>query len=246
MSFQSFWLNYGEIVPGYNIPVINEREARAAAGILAMLGTLIIFIGIGFNHIMVAKVYLAFLWLDFVARVFNPRYSPSLLLGKFAVRNQKPEYVSANQKRFAWSIGFVLSVPMFYYLSWHWEPDTYKVLVCIFCLVLLFMEATLSFCFGCWVYKNILRINTENCPGGACELQFKEKVQTFNTTQKVITVLTGALIIYMSYFYFYKIENKTYFGEGLGELLMTEKQIEARDEREFQLLQDKEFGDDTF
>ncbi|HIC44681.1 MAG TPA: DUF4395 domain-containing protein [Sulfurimonas sp.] len=237
---------YGNDVNGFKERVVNEREARAAAGILFTLGLITVMNSVMMGNGILSRIYLAFFMFDFFFRITIPNYSPSLLLGRFFVRNQKPEYVSANQKRFAWSIGFVLSVPMFYYLSWHWEPDTYKVLVCIFCLVLLFMEATLSFCLGCWVYKNILRINTENCPGGACELQFKEKVQTFNTTQKVITVLTGALIIYMSYFYFYKIENKTYFGEGLGELLMTEKQIEARDEREFQLLQDKEFGDDTF
>ncbi|HIP15032.1 MAG TPA: DUF4395 domain-containing protein, partial [Sulfurimonas autotrophica] len=64
MNIKRFLYEYGEKVPGYDVAVINEREARAAAGILGMLGTLVIFIGIGFNHIIVARVYIAFLFLD--------------------------------------------------------------------------------------------------------------------------------------------------------------------------------------
>jgi hypothetical protein len=30
----------------------------------------------------------------------NPKYSPLLILGGFIVRNQKPEYVGAKQKKF--------------------------------------------------------------------------------------------------------------------------------------------------
>ncbi len=32
------YLYFGEMVEGYSIPVVNEREARAAAGILFLLG----------------------------------------------------------------------------------------------------------------------------------------------------------------------------------------------------------------
>ncbi|MBN2249281.1 MAG: DUF4395 domain-containing protein, partial [Campylobacterales bacterium] len=71
MNLQSFLWEYGAKVPGYDIRVVNEREARAGAGILGMLGMIVIFVGIGFNHIIVARVYLAFLFLDFTARIIN-------------------------------------------------------------------------------------------------------------------------------------------------------------------------------
>ena len=92
MNLKQFLWEYGEKVPGYDVTVINEREARAAAGILFALGMIVIFVGIGFGHVMVARVYLAFLFIDFTARMISPKHSPSLLLGIFVVQNQTPEY----------------------------------------------------------------------------------------------------------------------------------------------------------
>jgi len=237
---------YGNKIFGYEERVLNEREARAAAGILFGLGVITVMNSVILSHGILSRVYLAFFMFDFLIRITFPNYSPSLLLGRFFVRNQKPEYVSANQKRFAWFVGFILSVPMFYYLSWHWEPDMYKVLVCIFCLGLLFMESVFSFCLGCWAYKTFLNRKTKNCPGGACEIQFKEKVQTFNMSQKIITSLTGILILYMTYFYFYNVENKTYFGDGLGRLFMSQQEIQNRADREFEKMVEKEFAEEDF
>ena len=45
---------------------------------------------------------------DFAIRVFAPRFSPSLILGRLAVSGQKPEYTAAAPKRFAWMIGLAL------------------------------------------------------------------------------------------------------------------------------------------
>ena len=237
---------YGNVVNGYEETVVNEREARSAAGILFAIGILVLMNSVILSNGILSRIYLAFFMIDFFIRIINPNYSPSLLLGRFFVKNQKPEYVSANQKRFAWGIGFILSVPMFYYLSLNWQPDMYKVFVCIFCLVLLFMESVFSFCLGCWVYQSILNRKTKNCPGGACEMQFKDKVQKFNLPQKIITTLTALGFIYMSYFYFYKIENKTYFGDSVGEFFMTDKMIQDRNDEEFDRLAEEEFGDDDF
>lgn len=239
-------LEYGNKVFGYDERVLNEREARAAAGILFGFGIITVMNSVILGNGILSRVYLAFFTFDFLLRITFPNYSPSLLLGRFFVKNQKPEYVSANQKRFAWAVGFILSVPMFYYLSWHWEPDTYKVLVCIFCLALLFMESVFSFCLGCWAYKNFLHRKTKNCPGGACELEIKEKVQTFNRAQKLITLITGLFVISISYYYFYKIPNKTYFGEGLSQLLMTKSQIQAEQDVAFEKAVKEEFENDNF
>jgi len=72
---------FGEIVEGYNIPVLNEREIRAAAGIL-FLATFISLMFILFKGNFVPIKYIITLFLvDFIIRVFiSPRYSPTLWL----------------------------------------------------------------------------------------------------------------------------------------------------------------------
>lgn len=246
MSLQSFWLNYGEKVPGYDIPVINEKEARAAAGILGMMGTIIIFVAIGFNHVIVARVYLTFLWFDFFARSFNPRYSPSLLLGKFIVQNQKPEYVGAVQKRFAWMLGWFISFPMIYWFVLHWDITFYKVLICVLCIALMFLESAFSICIGCMIYKVITREDPKHCPGGVCEVQIKEPIQIFNPIQKFITAVTFVALLVGIYLFLAHTKSTTFFGQFLHEAVLTQAQFKQEEEERYQKELDEEFGDEDF
>ncbi|MGB3007883.1 MAG: DUF4395 family protein, partial [Chitinophagaceae bacterium] len=79
---------FGEEVAGYNIPVLNEREIRAAAGIL-FLATFLSLIFIMFQNNFVPIKYVIILFLiDFIIRVFiNPAYAPTLIMGRLIVRN---------------------------------------------------------------------------------------------------------------------------------------------------------------
>jgi len=244
LNLHNFLWEYGEKVPGYSQRVINEREARAAAGILGMLGTIIIFIGIGFNHIIVARVYLAFLWFDFFARVVNANYSPSMLLGKLIVQNQQPEYVGALQKRFAWTLGWLISFPMVYWFVLHWDITFYKVLVCVLCITLMFLESAFSVCVGCIIYKLFTRRNPTNCPGGVCEMHQKEPIQTFNFIQKVIVSLLLLSLISGTYLFLAKTESKTFFGEFLHEAVLTKEQLQIEKDLEYERELEKEFGED--
>ena len=85
-------LKFGEDIEGYDIPVLNEREIGAAAGIL-FLATFISLIIILFkNNFLPIKYVITFFFTDFLIRVFiNPKYSPTLSLGRLSVRNQNPE-----------------------------------------------------------------------------------------------------------------------------------------------------------
>ncbi len=244
MDLKSFLWNYGEKVPGYDVTVINEREARAAAGILFMLGMIVIFVGIGYNHIIVARVYLAFLFVDFTIRLFSPRYAPSMLLGKFMVRGQKPEYVGGLQKRFAWTIGWLISIPMMWWFVIHWDITFYKVLICVLCLVLMFFEVAFSICIGCWIYRMIVREDPEHCPGGVCEIQKKDPVQMFTPAQKVIASIAAAGLVASLYLFLAKTESKTFFGEFLHELVLTKEQLQKEEEQKYEQEMAKEFGDD--
>ena len=244
MNLKSFLWEYGERVPGYDVTVINEREARAAAGILATLGMIVIFVGIGYNHIIVARVYLAFLFIDFTARVISPTYSPSLLLGKFIVRNQKPEYVGGLQKRFAWTLGWIISWPMMYWFVLHWDITFYKVMVCVLCLTLMTLESAFSICVGCMIYKAITREDAKHCPGGVCEIRQKDPIQQFNPIQATIAIITTIGLIAGIYLFLAKTESKTFFGDFLHEAVLTKAQLTKEKEEAYQRELEKEFGDD--
>ena len=148
----SKFFQYGEKVEGYDVFVLNEREARAGAGMLFLIGLLSLVNAVALGHVIVTKVFISFFTLDFMIRVLQPRYAPSLLLGRFFVQNQRPEYVAATQKRFAWGIGLLLALPMFYLLVIDFQPNPIKVLVCILCLLLLFLESAFSICLGCKLF----------------------------------------------------------------------------------------------
>ena len=245
MNLKTFFTEYGEHVPGYEVTVINEREAKAAAGMLFMMGMMVIFIGIGYNHIIVARVYLAFLFIDFTARIISPKYSPSLLLGKFVVRNQKPDYVGGMQKRFAWSLGWLISLPMLYWFVLHWDITFYKVLICVLCLTLMFLEGAFSICVGCIIYKFITREDPKYCPGGVCEIRQKDPIQKFNPIQGAIAIITFTALIVGVYLFLAKTESKTFFGEFLHEAVLTKTQLKTEKDLKFQA-EEAAFDSDDF
>ena len=241
------WLfEYGEKVDGYDVRVINEREARAAAGILFAFGMLSLLNAVMLSHGVVTRYFISFFTLDFLIRVINPSYSPSMLMGRFFVQNQTPEYVGAAQKRFAWGLGLILALPMFYLLVIHWQPNPIKVLICIICLVLLIMESAFSICLGCKIYNLIMKKNATHCPGGVCEIRKKEKIQTFNTAQKVIAVLSFVAVLYATYAYTYKLENRTKLSKKLSTMMMSEAELKALEELKYEREAAEFDNDDDF
>jgi len=230
MSF----FQYGEKVEGYDVLVLNEREARAGAGILFLIGILSLVNAVALGHIIVTKVFISFFTLDFFMRVLQPRYSPSLLLGRFFVQNQRPEYVGATQKRFAWSIGLLLAIPMFYLLVIDFQPNPIKVLVCILCLALLFFESAFSICLGCKIYGIFKKDPVTHCPGGVCEIRTKDKIQTFNLAQKIITLMVFVALSIGLYSYFTQVESKTFLAKKVKLMMMSDGEREAYEEAKAQ------------
>ncbi|QFR48756.1 DUF4395 domain-containing protein [Sulfurimonas lithotrophica] len=244
MSLHSFLWEYGAKVPGYDIRVINEREARAAAGILGTLGMIVVFVAIGFNHTIVARVYLAFMFFDFTMRMISTNYVPSLLMGRFFVQNQKPEYVGALQKRFAWTLGWIIFIPIMWWFVINWDISFYKVLLCVLCLLLTFLESAFSICIGCIIYQAITKEEAKHCPGGVCEVRQKEPIQTFNPIQKTITAISMIGLIVGTYLFLATQEPKTFFGEFLHEAILTDAQLQKEKDEAYQKQLENEFGDD--
>lgn len=241
---KEFLVNYGEKVPGYNRGVVNDREVRAAAGIMFMLGMIVIFVGMGYNHVIVARVYLSLVFFDLTVRIINTSYSPFLLLGRMFVQYQKPEYVGAAQKRIAWIFGWIIFIPMMNWFVLHWDISFEKILVCVLCLSIIFVEAAFGICIGCKLYTLFTRNKAEYCPGGVCEIQTKDPIQTFNLLQRIIT---GLIVLFLSigtYLFIANSEPKTFFGEYLHELVLTKSQLAQEQEAKIQAAFDEE--DDDF
>ena len=240
----AFLSHYGEKVPGYDTGVLNDREVRAAAGIMFMLGMIVIFVGIGFNHTLVARIYLAWVFADLTIRLINPEYAPFILLGRLFVRNQKPEYVGAKQKWFAWLRGWIIFLPMMNWFVLHWDINFYRVLLCVLCLGIIFLESAFGICAGCKIYTLFTRQKALYCPGGVCELQTKDPIQTFNPVQKIIAAATIVALTVGIYLFLAKTNSQTFFGEFLHELVLTKAQLQKEEEEKAEAAFEEE--DDDF
>ena len=191
---------FGEVVEGYPIRVVNEREARAGAGILLLFG-LIAFSQAFLNgsFTMTRMVILVFA-LDFAIRVLvNPRFAPSLILGRYMVRKQSPDYVGAAQKRFAWGLGLAIALFMIVWNLGLNQAGPVALLGCVGCILLLFFETSFGICVGCAIYNWIWPGQAQLCPGGVCEMPAERPAITrLGWAQGVVVVATLGGIIALS------------------------------------------------
>jgi hypothetical protein len=204
-------IQFGEDVQGYNIPVLNEREIRASAGILFLAifisFMLIIFKG---NFTPIKYVLIVFLT-DFIIRVFvNPRFSPSLILGRLIVGSQVPEYVGARQKRFAWIIGVILASLMFVFLVLVNAYSPITGIICLICLVFLFFESAFGICLGCKFYSFFFKEKTQYCPGEVCDVRAKHDIQKTSWTQILIVCGFIAYILVTGFLFNESLSKKPY------------------------------------
>lgn len=189
-------INFGEDVAGYNIPVLNEREIRAAAGILFLIMFISILTVILKGNFLLLKYAVTIFLTDIVIRVFvNPKFSPFLIIGRLIVRNQVPEYVGAQQKKFAWIIGVVLAAIIFILLVVLNSYSPITGLICLICLTFLFFETAFGICLGCKFYSIFYKEKAQYCPGEICAVKTRQDIQ--KTTGVQILIILG-FIAYLS------------------------------------------------
>lgn len=189
-------IEFGERVPGYEIPVLNEREIRAAAGIWFLATFLSLMFILFQGNFVPIKYVVTFFFADFMIRVFiNPRYSPTLIIGRLIVRNQNPEYVGARQKKFAWKIGVGLSAIMFIFLVLVNAYSPITGIGCLICLVFLFFEAAFGICLGCKFYPLFYKEKVQFCPGEICDRKARQNIQRISPAQLLIVLLFSAGIL---------------------------------------------------
>ena len=195
-------IEFGEHVEGYNIPVLNEREIRAAAGLLFLA----IFISLMFimfkNNFLPIKYVITMFLADFIIRVFvNPKFSPTLIMGRLIVGNQTPEYVGAQPKKFAWIIGVILSTTMFVFIV---VVNSYSLItgtICFICLVFLFFESAFGICLGCKFYPLFFKEKSKLCAGEVCAIKTKQDVQKTSAIQLLIVFVFVAFLFLTSWLF---------------------------------------------
>lgn len=176
---------YGKIIPGLEIngkpapyPVVNERAIRATAGIMFVLGFFTFATIFYTSDYTLMYIIVPLFWLDFFLKaVFDPRYSIFGFFGRLFVRGQKPEYVGAIQKRFAWSLGLALATAMMIIAIALGIRGVAPFAICMTCLLFMWMESALGICVGCKIYSFLLKKGVMKmpefkpaCPGGACSI----------------------------------------------------------------------------
>jgi hypothetical protein len=189
---------FGEKHSDYEVPVFNEREVRAAAGIVFLFAFIAFMNGWLTGNNDPTKLMVSAFLVDFFIRVFlNPRHSPSMIIGRWVVNNQIPEYVGAPQKRWAWAIGFILASIMFYLVVLNNIRGPVNIITCALCLGLLFFESVFGICVGCKVYNLFHKEKAQYCSGGVCDIPSeRSEIQKINYLQIGVLLLFLAGVIF--------------------------------------------------
>ena len=88
---QTSVFQFGQRIDGHDIPVLNERAVRAAAGLLFLLAIVAFMNAWLLGKFQPTRVFVLAFLADFTLRLFvHPRYAPSLILGQWLVRRQQP------------------------------------------------------------------------------------------------------------------------------------------------------------
>jgi hypothetical protein len=177
MSFFSF----GEYIEGRSFKVLDEREVRGSSGVMLLLGIIAFINAFILENYIVVTYISGFLLLSFMISVLvNPKFSPTMVVAKLMTWKQSPLPIGAVQKRFAWTLGLLLSAAIFILSFFLLQDVTYfepVCMLCLICLLLLFLETAFGICVGCKLYHLSIRLKilpkpkeNPNCMGDSCEV----------------------------------------------------------------------------
>lgn len=151
------------------MPVVNERAVRASAGILFLAGFSTWQYSVISGDLRPMQAFGIVFALEMYTRLFvGTRFTPTLIIGTWLTRPQRPEWVDANSKRLAWGLGFGMALAGCLALGWLGLPAVIARTVCGVCLALLFAEAAFGYCVGCELARHVSRTPPTLCSGDTC------------------------------------------------------------------------------
>ncbi|WP_170295331.1 DUF4395 family protein [Paracoccus aestuariivivens] len=156
--------------------VFDENQVRAAAGITMLMGAIALVCAYSAKEYLPIQTVTTFFFMEFVIRVrFGLQYSP---LGHVVrlITHLPPQWVSAKPKRFAWTLGLVLSFAMMVITNADIRGPL-PLTICLVCLSLMWLESVLGLCLGCEIHAWLVRRGWmskdeafEICASGACNI----------------------------------------------------------------------------
>ena len=176
---------YGEVIHGADsngqplqAGVFEEGQVRAAAGLTLALGA-VAFTYAYFVHIYAPiQIVTTLFFFEFLIRVTaGINYSPMGMIAHWMTRRNPPQWVSAKPKRFAWTLGLVMSLAMMIITNTGIRGPL-PLTICLICLTLMWLEAVLGLCLGCEIHGFLVRRGWaerdeayEICTSGACVVE---------------------------------------------------------------------------
>ncbi|MDA3928152.1 MAG: DUF4395 domain-containing protein [Prolixibacteraceae bacterium] len=173
--------SFGEYIGERKFKSLDERVMRGSSGIMLLLAFIAFTNGFILNNYKVIPFISGFLMLNFMIGIFiNPKFSPTVFIAKLLVYKQSPLPIGAIQKKFAWSLGLVLSITIFALSFFLLDDVSYFEPVCMLCLIciaLLFLETAFGICIGCKFYQLFIKLKIiptpkerPNCMGDSCSI----------------------------------------------------------------------------
>jgi hypothetical protein len=177
-------LTFGKTIPDLYIdgkpapyPVLNERDARAAAGIMLLIGAVAFVYAFLLRSYTMIDVVVVLFALEFALRIISSDIAPIYALAKLTVRGMRPEWTGAAQKRFAWTLGLMMALTVTVLIHGFGARGLGNAILCGTCLVLMWLETSLGLCVGCKLYYGLMKLGLVKqpdvmpaCPGGACPM----------------------------------------------------------------------------
>jgi len=139
---------------------------------------------VAFAYAALGKVYgpiqtvTTLFFVEFLIRVtWGITRSPLGMVAGWMTRRETPHWVSAKPKRFAWSLGVVMSLAMMIITN-SGIRGPLPLTICLICLTLMWLEAVLGLCLGCEIHRQLVRLgwmqpdkDFEICSNGTCTVQ---------------------------------------------------------------------------
>ena len=183
-------LSCGERISGLKVDgvelqaaVIDENQARAAAGLTMVLGAVAFsFAYFDAQYILLQAVSTLF-FVEFLSRLtLGLRRSPVGVLAHAMSAGRPADWVSAKPKRFAWTLGLGMAFSMMIITNVGIRGLLPRS-ICAVCLTLMWSESVLGLCLGCKLHALLVRRGWatkdaayEVCAGGECALPERELV----------------------------------------------------------------------
>lgn len=157
--------------------VVDENQVRAAAGVTLVAGAIAFSYAYFDKQYALLQIVSTIFFVEFLLRTtVGIRYSPVGVIARAMTRRTPPQWVSAKPKLFAWRLGLALALAMTIITN-SGIRGTLPRTICVICMTLMWMEASLGLCLGCEIHALLVRrgwttkdAEFEICAHGVCEI----------------------------------------------------------------------------